>query len=75
MFQMADGLPQPGPVETRLNEVTAYRPTDRERRLVVDLLEMAQRPFDAAGATGDDPAIHFPPFARSGKTIPSDPAG
>lgn len=72
---MADGLPQPGPVEARLNEVTAYRPTDQERRLVMDLLEMAQRPFDAAGATGDDPAIHFLPFARSGKASQPDPAG
>ena len=70
---MTNERPQPGPIEWRLAEVTAYRPTAEERRIVETLLEVARRPFAVGRAIGEDPATQFLPVLP--EVSPLDPAG
>ena len=66
---MAKGQPQPDFIEARLAEVTAYRVTAEELRIVRDLLDMVRKPFDGGSVIGDDPATHF----RAVTPEPQDP--
>lgn len=70
---MTNGRPQPGPIEQRLAEVTAYRPTHEERRIIETLLDVARRPFGTGRPIGDDPATQF--FPVQSEASPFDPAG